>query len=101
MNYSIVDADGHVIETNEGVAKYLDEPFRRRPLTFTFYPQDGWDRRLLGTLGDQGGTVRLCDAEDGRNGPHVGSAVVAQAIGYRGVVSTPAPSRCSSGSPRP
>jgi uncharacterized protein len=57
MNYGIVDADGHVIETNEGIARYLDEPYRRRPQTFSFYPQDGWDRRLLGTLGDQGGTV--------------------------------------------
>ena len=57
MSYGIVDADGHVIETNEGVARYLDEPFRRRPLSFSLYPQDGWDRRLLGTLGDQGSTV--------------------------------------------
>ena len=57
MSYAIVDADGHVIETNEGVARYLDEPFRRRPLNFSLYPQDGWDRRLLGTLGDQGSTV--------------------------------------------
>lgn len=53
----VLDADGHVIETNEGVAKYLDEPYRRRPLAFSLYPQDGWDRRLLGTLGDPGGTV--------------------------------------------
>jgi predicted TIM-barrel fold metal-dependent hydrolase len=57
MSHAIVDADGHVIETNEGVARYLDEPFRRRPLNFSLYPQDGWDRRLLGTLGDQGSTV--------------------------------------------
>jgi predicted TIM-barrel fold metal-dependent hydrolase len=55
MSYAIVDADGHVIETSEGVARYLDEPFRRRPLTFSLYPQDGWDRRLLGTLGHWAG----------------------------------------------
>ena len=53
----IVDADGHVIETNEQVSKYLDEPLRRRPLSFSLYPQDGWDRRLLGTLGDAGSTA--------------------------------------------
>ncbi|HEV8474308.1 MAG TPA: amidohydrolase family protein [Methylomirabilota bacterium] len=57
MSYAIVDADGHVIESNEQVAKYLDEPLRRRPLTFPLYPQDGWDRRLLGTLGGAGSTA--------------------------------------------
>ncbi len=51
----IIDADGHVTETNEQVAKYLDEPYRRRPLTFAHYPTDGWDRRLLGTLGEWAG----------------------------------------------
>ncbi|PYO19305.1 MAG: hypothetical protein DMD85_18800 [Candidatus Rokuibacteriota bacterium] len=57
MNMPVVDADGHVTESNEQVAKYLDEPYRRRPLTFPLYPQDGWDRRLLGTLGSVGGTA--------------------------------------------
>jgi hypothetical protein len=55
MNFEIIDADGHVTESNEQVAKYLEEPFRRRPTNFWFYPQDGWDRRLLGTLGDWAG----------------------------------------------
>lgn len=49
---TIIDADGHVTETSEQVAKYLEEPYRRRPLTFQFYPWDGWDRRMLGRLGD-------------------------------------------------
>ncbi|HUF92338.1 MAG TPA: hypothetical protein VMR23_08180, partial [Candidatus Limnocylindria bacterium] len=53
---TILDADGHVTESNEGVAKYLDEPYSRRPLNFSLYPQDGWDRRMLGTLGHFGGT---------------------------------------------
>src|SRR5205823_2489146 len=53
----LVDADGPVTESNEQVAKYLDQPYRRRPLTFPLYPQDGWDRRLLGTLGSVGGTA--------------------------------------------
>ncbi|MEX2146493.1 MAG: amidohydrolase family protein [Candidatus Rokuibacteriota bacterium] len=53
---TILDADGHVTESNEGVAKYLDEPYSRRPLNYSLYPQDGWDRRMLGTLGHFGGT---------------------------------------------
>jgi uncharacterized protein len=55
MNDPVLDADGHVTESTEQVAKYLDEPYRRRPLGFPFYPSDGWDRRLLGTLGELGG----------------------------------------------
>ncbi len=51
----VIDADGHVTESNEQVAKYLDEPYRRRPLAFSMYPWDGWDRRLLGRLGDWAG----------------------------------------------
>ncbi len=51
----VIDADGHVTETNEQVARYLEEPYRRRPPTFSMYPWDGWDRRLLGRLGDWAG----------------------------------------------
>jgi acyl-CoA synthetase (AMP-forming)/AMP-acid ligase II len=57
---TVLDADGHVTETTEQVAKYLDDPYRRRPLAFPVYPADGWDRRLLGTLGDFGGTAEAC-----------------------------------------
>ena len=53
--YRVIDGDGHVTETVEQVAKYLDEPYRRRPLTSPWYPADGWDRRLLGSLGDWAG----------------------------------------------
>ena len=52
---TVIDADGHVTESNEQVAKYLDEPYRRRPLTHPLYPWDGWDRRMLGRLGDWAG----------------------------------------------
>src|SRR5258705_8974014 len=55
--YPILDADGHITESIEQVAKYLDAPYNRRPLNFSFYPWDGWDRRLLGTLGDAAGTA--------------------------------------------
>jgi predicted TIM-barrel fold metal-dependent hydrolase len=57
MSFTVLDADGHVTESTEQVAKYLGEPYRRRPLAFPFYPSDGWDRRLLGTLGDFAGTA--------------------------------------------
>jgi uncharacterized protein len=52
---NIVDADGHVTESQEQLSRYLDEPYRRRPLGFPWFPQDGWDRRLLGTLGEVAG----------------------------------------------
>ena len=52
---TVIDADGHVTESQEQVAKYLDEPYRRRPGVSSFYAWDGWDRRLLGTLGDAAG----------------------------------------------
>ena len=28
---SVIDADGHVTETQDQVVKYLDDPYRRRP----------------------------------------------------------------------
>ena len=52
---TIRDADGHVTESQEQIVKYLDEPYRRRPSGSFFYPWDGWDRRMLGTLGDWAG----------------------------------------------
>ncbi len=55
MGFEIIDADGHVTETWEQIARHLDEPYRRRPLLTPFFPQDGWDRRLLGTAGDWAG----------------------------------------------
>ncbi len=57
MSFTIVDADGHVTETQEQLQRYLDEPYRRRPTGTYWVPQDGWDRRLLGTLGDVAGTA--------------------------------------------
>jgi len=55
MSYEIIDADGHVTETWEQIARHLDEPYRRRPLQAPFFPQDGWDRRLIGTMGGWAG----------------------------------------------
>lgn len=55
---TVIDADGHVTESQEQIARYLDEPYRRRPTTFPFWPWDGWDRRMLGTLGHWAGDAK-------------------------------------------
>jgi uncharacterized protein len=55
---TIIDADGHVTESQEQIARYLEEPYRRRPTTFPFWPWDGWDRRMLGTLGHWAGDAK-------------------------------------------
>jgi hypothetical protein len=47
--FAVLDADGHITESQDQIVKYLDEPFRRRPSASSFYP---WDRRMRGTLGD-------------------------------------------------
>jgi predicted TIM-barrel fold metal-dependent hydrolase len=52
MKYDIIDADGHISETWEQMRTYLDAPYRNRPTNFPYFPQDGWDRRLRGTLGN-------------------------------------------------
>ncbi len=54
----IFDADGHITETTEQVAKYLDDPYRQRSATYGLYTADGWDRRLINTLGDWGGDAK-------------------------------------------
>jgi predicted TIM-barrel fold metal-dependent hydrolase len=56
--FEIIDADGHVTETWEQIARHLEEPYRRRPLLTPFFPQDGWDRRLIGSRGDWAGDGR-------------------------------------------
>src|SRR5229473_1092425 len=53
----VLDADGHVTESYEQLAKYLDEPYRRRPLTFPLYTADGWDRRLVDKFHDWAGNA--------------------------------------------
>ena len=58
MAFEIIDADGHVTESWEQIARYLEEPYRRRPLQTPLFPQDAWDRRLIGTRGDFGGDVK-------------------------------------------
>ena len=57
MSLEIIDADGHVTETWEQIARHLDEPYRKRSLLTPFFPQDGWDRRLTGGFHDWAGDV--------------------------------------------
>jgi predicted TIM-barrel fold metal-dependent hydrolase len=54
----IIDADGHVTETWEQIARHLDEPYRKRSLLTPFFPQDAWDRRLSGGFHDWAGDVK-------------------------------------------
>jgi predicted TIM-barrel fold metal-dependent hydrolase len=47
MTHRVIDADGHVVERDEEIYKYLEEPFRGREdvLTVPFFPSlDGWHR---------------------------------------------------------
>ena len=57
MSQDIIDADGHVTETWEQIARHLEEPYRKRSLLTPFFPQDGWDRRLTGGFHDWAGDV--------------------------------------------
>src|SRR2546421_12441705 len=54
----ILAADGHITETTEQVAKYLDDPYRQRSAVYGLYTSDGWDRRMINTLGDWGGDAK-------------------------------------------
>src|SRR5713101_7102083 len=58
MKFEIIDGDGHVTETWEQIARHLEEPYRRRPLLSPFFPQDAWDRRLIGTKGNWAGDAK-------------------------------------------
>ena len=48
--FTVIDADGHLTDTDSAIAPYLDEPFRSRHCPF--HVQDNWDRGLRGRLGE-------------------------------------------------
>src|SRR3989304_6327665 len=50
---TVIDADGHIVETDEQLFRHLEEPYRRRDRVRPLYPADGWDRRLGNTLGSR------------------------------------------------
>lgn len=44
----IIDADGHIVESDNQLREYMEAPHRSRRAGF--YPADNWDRSLGGTL---------------------------------------------------
>jgi predicted TIM-barrel fold metal-dependent hydrolase len=54
MDISPIDADGHLIETVDQIAEFMDPAFRdygpARGVR-SYYPSDGWDRSVRWTLG--------------------------------------------------
>ncbi len=46
-SFPIIDADGHVTESNESLRKHLKKEYRNRPLMHS----EAWDRSFGGTLG--------------------------------------------------
>lgn len=54
--FEVLDADGHVTETDDQLRNYLDAPYRDRKATL--YPRDNWDRSFGGTLGTRANTAK-------------------------------------------
>ena len=46
----VIDADGHITETEEQLREFLEPPYNRRR---AIYPSDQWDRGLGGKLGSR------------------------------------------------
>ncbi|MBI3076232.1 MAG: amidohydrolase [Deltaproteobacteria bacterium] len=46
----VIDADGHLLETDELLRRHLEEPYNNRPRLF---PRDWWDRSMGGRLGKE------------------------------------------------
>ncbi len=85
---TVLDADGHVTESYEQLAKYLDEPYRRRPLTFPWYTADGWDRRLVDKFHDWAGNAEQW-LRALHEHPEILRAVRSKDISWTGSVSLP------------
>jgi glutathione S-transferase len=43
-DFEVIDADGHLSDTDEGIAPYLAERYRKRRRPF--YPRDNFDRQM-------------------------------------------------------
>ena len=57
--HAIVDADGHITESTETLAAFIDPAFREYGpggRSRSYYPTDVWDRSVRGTLGEHAGT---------------------------------------------
>ena len=60
-NFPIIDADGHVTESNESLKRHLKKEYRNRPLMHS----EAWDRTFGGTLGkrNEDPKVQLADMD--------------------------------------
>ena len=59
--HTIVDADGHITESTEQLAGFIDPAFRDYGpggRSRSYYPTDAWDRSIRGTLGENAGTAK-------------------------------------------
>lgn len=57
----VIDADGHITESTEQLAAYIDPAYRDYgpwPGARTYYPTDAWDRSARGTLGETAGSAK-------------------------------------------
>ncbi|HEY7165090.1 MAG TPA: amidohydrolase family protein [Candidatus Binatia bacterium] len=54
-SFPIIDADGHVTESNESLKRHLKKEFRNRPLMHS----EAWDRTFGGTLGKRNEDPRV------------------------------------------
>jgi predicted TIM-barrel fold metal-dependent hydrolase len=57
----VIDADGHVTESTEQLAAYIDPAYRDYgpwPGARTYYPTDAGDRSARGTLGETAGGAK-------------------------------------------
>ena len=66
----VIDADGHITETDTQLKKYMESPWVDR--TSTLYPIDNWDRSIGGTLG-----TRAADAKTWLNAMDEGGLTTA------------------------
>jgi len=56
LDHGVVDADGHITESDDQLRSYMESPYRDRKATF--YSRDNWDRSLGGKLGEKAGDAR-------------------------------------------
>lgn len=67
MSHRVIDADGHVVERDDQLLRYLDEPFKGREdlLTGPFFPSlDGWHRAARRIADGKGRTLTAPQAKE-------------------------------------
>src|SRR3989442_3101680 len=58
---TVIDADGHITESTDQLRPYCDKRYGERGHWTgrrSYYPEDGWDRSLGGTLGSSAGDAK-------------------------------------------